>query len=756
MYTKGQTVAATVESILRFGVFVRLEGGSRAYVRRRELTLSGDVDPREVVSEGQQIKAVVTALAELGSLMELSIRNALPDPWQEFTRQFKVGDVATATVKNLFPDKVFAQVLPGVDGLIPLRELASWKVERPEDVVWPGDRIEAVITHLDADGKRVQLSICRRLEQLAQVEAIMEVLHKANVPATSKAIPEPEPPTQEVEEPGKIGLAGSILVVEDQDEVRVPLVKWLSDRGCTAHGVQSATEAVAYCQEQTYELIIMDLDMPDVDGLSCIRQLRAAQVAAPVVVMSEPELIAAQLPALQSLGVSAVFPKPLEMDEIHDFLLQLAHGERPAPAPETSAQASPQEVQSFQRLTNVMRSGRPVTERFRQGLNQLVHETYAEMGIVFWLDPVSQKVSLIAHVGNIPLNIGAVYALVDSPVKDVIVEDRIVWENRVSSGRTGRFRKLLDLLPFESCIGVPFQAGGRVENALFLFHREPDAFSRYRVRDAWAMAALFAVALESQSLDRRVQSLSHIFLNGQLAAAFGHEVYNKLSGLDLQFRNLRSDFERLTRSVEGLGKVSDAQQICLELDGMVETAVGLKDTVTGFRRLMQARAGETADVNQAIRQTEAQARPLARRAQVEVRLKLADDLPLTAGSSVSLYQVFLNLALNAIQQMDNKPGDGRRVLTMTTLCCAGDGNRLVQVRFADTGPGIHRQLWEQIFTLGFTTRLGGSGLGLYIARSLVESMGGRITVEESLVPLGTTFLVELPAAVEASDMRSKE
>jgi two-component system sensor histidine kinase FlrB len=70
----------------------------------------------------------------------------------------------------------------------------------------------------------------------------------------------------------------------------------------------------------------------------------------------------------------------------------------------------------------------------------------------------------------------------------------------------------------------------------------------------------------------------------------------------------------------------------------------------------------------------------------------------------------------------------------------------VQARFSDTGPGIHRQLWEKIFALGFTTRAGGSGLGLYIARSLMGSMGGRIVLEESLVPLGTTFLVELPAA----------
>jgi len=114
--------------------------------------------------------------------------------------------------------------------------------------------------------------------------------------------------------------------------------------------------------------------------------------------------------------------------------------------------------------------------------------------------------------------------------------------------------------------------------------------------------------------------------------------------------------------------------------------------------------------------------------------------------------VFLNLMLNAVQHMERKQ-DERRVLAVTTVYECGDGDRTVKARFSDTGPGIHCQLWEKIFALGFTTKPGGSGLGLYIARSLVESMGGRIFVEESLVPLGTAFVVELPAA-RASELWS--
>jgi len=66
-------------------------------------------------------------------------------------------------------------------------------------------------------------------------------------------------------------------------------------------------------------------------------------------------------------------------------------------------------------------------------------------------------------------------------------------------------------------------------------------------------------------------------------------------------------------------------------------------------------------------------------------------------------------------------------------------------RFKDNGLGIHRQLWERIYDLGFSTKEGGTGLGLYIAKGLVESLGGHIKVEESYILVGSTFLVELPA-----------
>ena len=750
MYQHGQAIPTTalVERVYPFGVFVRLQNGARGYIRRRELSLSGDVYPSDVVSRGDEVQAVIVRPAAPGRLAELSVRAALPDPWQDFVRQFKVGNIVKARVKGLLPTGAFAQIAPGIDGFVPLKELATWEVEKPGDVVWSGDYIEAIIVYIDVARRKVGLSIRRRMERLARVESIMEALYGENrVQATATSwMLEGQHPTKE-EVVSELAQAGPVLVVEDDDAVREPLVKWLKSHSCVTYGAKSAQAALDLCRNRKCGLILVDLNLSvkpsEMNGLDFIRELRKRKLFVPVAVMSSPDWLQERLTEIQELETVTVFPKPLDMKEIERLLVQLAKGESPK-LQVTRVVSSKQHFREGN-LAAIMRSGQPLVMRLQQGLKQLVEDTQAEKGIVFHLNPVSHQVFIVAQAGTIPLNEDAVYSLVESPVKDVIREGGGIWENRVSRVPTGRFRKLLDLLPFESCIGIPIEAGGQVEYALFLFHREANAFSPYRLRDAQAMATLFAVALESHALDRIIQDRGRLFLSGHLAAAFGHEVYNKLSGLDLWLRNLQTDFERWRQKDPGQCNSADVLEMGQALDRAVNTTVDLKQTVTDFRRLMETSQDETADVNQAIQRAEALIQPLARRAKVTLRLDLAKDLPLARGNPIALQQTFLNLMLNAVQHMENKL-DGLRVLEVITTCETEDRECPIKARVSDTGSGIHRRLWDRIFALGFTSKPGGSGLGLYIARSLVESMGGRVLVEESLIPLGTTFLVELPAA----------
>jgi len=754
-YRIDQSVVARVEQIYPFGVFARLPDGTKAYVRKRELTLSGNLDPQQVVADGDEFQAVVVALAKPGQSLELSVRRAEPDPWEKVAQKLQVRDTVTAEVKRLSAKGVLVQVKPGVDGFVPLSELAPWTVENPHDLLWVGDQVEAMITRLDTKTKRMRLSIRRQMKLQARVREVLDFLSEKQVreeessPATGhtavaedgmSALDE----TDEALEAEVRERVGRVLVVDDHDEVRKPLVAWLRHLGISAEGAKSPAEALACARVSDHGLAIVDLDLSGEDGLDLIQALARLTPHIRVAVMSSPEWIAQCIQQLASLGVIDVFVKPLDLEDIRDALIKLGHGETDLAWLSTFKPSGEKVESPFQRLGETMRSGISLAARFEAGLMELVRMARAEVGLVFHLDPISQQVSIVAQVGEPAPDPEAIYALTESPVKDVIRERCTVFETHVSRQAQSRFSNLSALVPFESCVGAPVLASDTVQYAVFLFHRATDAFSHHRVRDAQAMAVLFSVAVESQAIEGRLRAVNPFLLSGQLAAGFGHEVYNKMSGLEIQLRNLQADCGRLKQGEE----IFDVDALGRTTDQLLDVALDLKRAVTLFRELIRAEQEETVDVHAVLQRAVLLLRPIARRHRVRIEMEPAAGLPPVSTSAVRLQQVFVNLMLNAVQHTEIKMRrwpEGRGILQITTAW-EQEGTRPVRVRFADNGPGIHRQLWEKIFALGFSTRPQGTGLGLFIARSLVESMDGKICVEQSPVPSGATLRVELPAA----------
>jgi signal transduction histidine kinase len=123
------------------------------------------------------------------------------------------------------------------------------------------------------------------------------------------------------------------------------------------------------------------------------------------------------------------------------------------------------------------------------------------------------------------------------------------------------------------------------------------------------------------------------------------------------------------------------------------------------------------------------------------RTELAADLPQIFGDRVQLQQVAMNLIVNSFEAM--KDVDGIRLMVIKSQRAA---NEQILVSVSDTGIGVPPQLAEQIFDPFFTTKLHGTGMGLRISRSIVESHGGRLWVASAL-GRGATFQFTLPVAV---------
>ena len=152
---------------------------------------------------------------------------------------------------------------------------------------------------------------------------------------------------------------------------------------------------------------------------------------------------------------------------------------------------------------------------------------------------------------------------------------------------------------------------------------------------------------------------------------------------------------------------------------------------------------ELMDMSEVIRETVVLLQSEAMPYNIAVRTELAADLPLVMGDRVQLQQVLMNLMINGFDAM--KSVDGTRELAIRSQRAE---NEQVMVSVSDTGIGIPAQQADQIFNSFFTTKPHGTGMGLGISRSIIESHGGRLWAADNF-PRGATFQFTLPAAVAA-------
>jgi C4-dicarboxylate-specific signal transduction histidine kinase len=154
---------------------------------------------------------------------------------------------------------------------------------------------------------------------------------------------------------------------------------------------------------------------------------------------------------------------------------------------------------------------------------------------------------------------------------------------------------------------------------------------------------------------------------------------------------------------------------------------------------------ELLDVNEVVREMIVLLRGEAARHNISVRMELAGDLPQVMGDRVQLQQVMMNLIMNSIDAMQNV--GGTRELAINSRLTENDE---ILVSVSDTGVGLPPHQADQIFNAFFTTKLHGTGMGLRISGTIVESHGGRLWAGGNS-PRGASFHFTLPTKVEAEE-----
>ena len=163
----GQKFEGEVRSIEDYGVFVDI-GPVDGLVRTSELTWNRVGHPKDIVKEGDKITVIVKSFDPEKKRVSLSAKDPDENPWTKFVEEFQIGDVVKATVVSITEFGAFAQIIPGVDGLIHISQISTERVTNIANVLSVGQEVEAKIIDIDTEKNRVSLSIKALMEEAAE------------------------------------------------------------------------------------------------------------------------------------------------------------------------------------------------------------------------------------------------------------------------------------------------------------------------------------------------------------------------------------------------------------------------------------------------------------------------------------------------------------------------------------------------------------------------------------------------------------
>src|SRR5947207_820156 len=194
--TKGERRKGTVSSIVNFGAFVDL-GGVDGLVHVSELSWKHVDHPSEVVNVGQEVEVEVLDVDLERERVSLSLKATQEDPWKEFERKYRAGEVIAGQVTKIVPFGAFVRVAQGIEGLVHISELSTMHVESPEQVLSVGDPVHVKVIDVDVSRRRISLS----MRQVAEGEVPLpepEIEAEATEELVEEVAPEPSVETEKI------------------------------------------------------------------------------------------------------------------------------------------------------------------------------------------------------------------------------------------------------------------------------------------------------------------------------------------------------------------------------------------------------------------------------------------------------------------------------------------------------------------------------------------------------------------------------
>ncbi len=732
----GDRVRGIIYRILWDRILLRLPDGSHGIIRRREFSWESEPQvPSQLAKLNTVIEAVVLAVDPATQSVDLSLRFIQYDPWQNLTDRLPLGTVLDAAVLRIRDFGTFVELEAGIEGLIPTTERSRNSSTSSLAVpLWPEDLVRVVIVGFDIQRRQIRLSLQRHmihghnaahasirqgtgsahLSDFMDQKTLRRLLQKVGDLPTAICWPPPD-------------RILNILVADDNADFKASLAELLREVGYVVYEAISSAEALQQLEVYPCDLAILDLSLSTDNPLELARQARSICPSLRVLLLTGFEIEASVSRQAEDLGFR-IESKPLGPRALAEVLSEFENSE-----------ASIRHDPPIDPLVPKVRSTSVSTSDLREFVERVRLDAGADYAIIFEKDSQRPSRVLWSYCDGVKLDNSEDFhtTLLYSPVGEVLRDRRtvvIIDSQQVPR----RVSYLVRAVPFTSCLGMPVEIPSRDQPyAFFLFYKKEHFFPDAQLNKFSAFCRELGQIVFRQHEFERFVGLQEELLQSRLRSGALHDIRNTLGSMAFKLNSLENILVKSTKTpAETLeAALSHVLSIQTFADQMEKTTSLLRDLTEDTHLAL-------VDINVLVHRLVERQHLLA--SHLAVKLSFEPDLRVPASilRSAQLQQVVDNIMLNALQWCQ---GRQTKQVAVSSYYDLTDAALPIKIRVVDTGPGIHRRLQSSsIFELGFSQREGGSGLGLFVSKALIEAMGGNIIVEYSVMDVGTTFLISLP------------
>jgi signal transduction histidine kinase len=698
----------------------------------------------------------------------LSVRE-LRDPWEEARGKYNPDQPVWGEVVDIRDSGVYIQIEPGVDGVIYPRDVPMRRNQYLTDVLGIGDHVMGVVKGVNEARSLYEVNLMEWLHRLSTVkfekrrqiqQALLKkiqdkrekdvVLRERDISGSQerRAKRHAYPPLERLRR---------ILVVDDQKQARESIAEGLkAEFGVPVHSVGSGREAVdVFSSTDPYDVAVLDMRLAGETGVDVAYNLLAEQPGIALVFMSDDPLAQGDLPKFHGQAFPFAVKEP---DVVVEAVNTLRHGyweERPPLAVQSDSFVRHLAMEAFAD-TSLDGMLTPIVASLRE-------EVGADHVFVMEVNTTSREVAILAEdpVLNDQVRALSLDGLYHSPVQNVVISQEEFYVPFLLQDTDPRFKNFFQQLRFQTCLGVPVEVPDLAKHhALFLLRDVGGAFSDDQLDLVRSTAVVVQSALERAYLLEYMRHYEQRYTRGQLLGSLVHELRNKLHPLADFSKNLSHALDKLRKSSQPGNRGSLLQEADDYAADIEEVGTSLTVLLDAYLQMASGELGEV-DVNDVVKKVKLNLEPIADDSQVEIYLDLDRELGRARAIASRLEQALTNLVLNAIQQISQQRREmisvarerhlrrgilqKGQVIVRTQMLDPKENARPIQISVIDTGPGIHYALQRDLFRIGVSARDDGHGLGLFISRDLVENMGGRLSLIDSLMFIGSFFRVDLSA-----------